>query len=198
MVAVWCGINDVGEPFWDGISAPVDEILDRYFGLLDTLYQDGLRNFVLFTVPRMFTSSPFLHPQPLSLSFIPLPQLDYQIGIFTTPSMILIKRTAFDKAPAIIYEDATRVASLQSDIKTYNAALQTRLATFKSEHSDVTGTLFDTAPTFETVLADPAAYGATDATCIGGTSCLWADSYHPSLVIHDLLAQALVQAVYFF
>ncbi|KAI1420387.1 carbohydrate esterase family 16 protein [Xylaria sp. FL1777] len=158
LVAVWCGINDVGEPFWDGISAPIDTILDRYFGLLDTLYADGLKNYVLFTIPP------------------------------------------FDRAPAIIYQDAARVASLHSDIQTYNAALATRLAAFKSAHGDVTAQLFDTTATFETVLNNPTAYGAPDATCVSsdGTSCIWADTYHPGLVIHELLAEALVKAVDFF
>ncbi|KAI0910775.1 hypothetical protein F4823DRAFT_347227 [Ustulina deusta] len=158
LVAVWFGINDVGEPFWDGISAPIDTILDRYFGLLDTLYADGLRNYVLFTIPP------------------------------------------FDRAPAIIYQAADRVASLQSDIQTYNAALATRLATFKSAHSGVTAQLFDTTSTFETVLDNPTAYGASDATCVSsdGTSCLWTDTYHPGLVIHELLAEALVKVVDFF
>lgn len=52
LAAVWFGINDVGEPFWDGISAPINIILDRYFGLLGQLYASGLRNYVLFTIPR--------------------------------------------------------------------------------------------------------------------------------------------------
>ncbi|KAI0486343.1 carbohydrate esterase family 16 protein [Xylaria cf. heliscus] len=158
MAAVWVGINDVGESFWKGVSAPIETILDRYFGLLDTLYADGLRNYVLFTIPP------------------------------------------FDRAPAIIYQSATSVASLQSDIKTYNAELASRLATFKSKHSDVTAQLFDTTPTFTTILNNPTAYGASDATCVNGdgTSCLWADTYHPGLVIHEHLAEALVKAVDFF
>ncbi|TGJ84307.1 hypothetical protein E0Z10_g4460 [Xylaria hypoxylon] len=158
LVAVWCGINDVGEPFWDGISSPIDTILDRYFGLLDTLYAKGLRNYVLFTVPP------------------------------------------FDRAPAIIYESATRVASLHSDIQTYNTKLATRLSKFKSAHTDVTAQIFDTTPTFKTILDNPTAYGAPDATCVNGNgkSCLWADTYHPGLVIHEYLAKALVKAVKFF
>ncbi|KAI1151032.1 carbohydrate esterase family 16 protein [Nemania diffusa] len=158
LAAVFCGINDVGEPFWDGIPAPIDAILDRYFGLLEELYADGLRNYVLFTIPP------------------------------------------FDRAPAIIYQPAAMVASLQSDIKTYNAQLATRLAAFKAAHSGVTAQLFDTAPTFTAVLDNPTAYGAPDATCVNGdgTSCLWADTYHPGLVIHELLAEALVKAVDFF
>lgn len=54
LVAVWIGINDVGEPFWDKVSAPVDKLMDRYFGLLQTLADEGLDNFALLSVPRRF------------------------------------------------------------------------------------------------------------------------------------------------
>ncbi|KAI1824480.1 hypothetical protein F4861DRAFT_255781 [Xylaria intraflava] len=158
LAAVWFGINDVGEPYWDGVPAPIDAILDRYFGLLDELYADGLRNYVLFTVPP------------------------------------------FDRAPAFLNEPADGVASLRSDIETYNSQLASRLAAFGERYADVTARLFDTTSTFATVIDDPTAYGAADATCISddGTSCLWTDSYHPGLVIHERLAEALVQTVDFF
>jgi hypothetical protein len=65
LAAVWFGINDVGEPFWDGISAPINTILDRYFGLLGQLYVSGLRNYVLFTIPRK--SLPCLSYPPIVL-----------------------------------------------------------------------------------------------------------------------------------
>lgn len=77
LAAIWFGINDVGESFWDGVSAPVDTILNRYFGLLETLYSRGLRNFVIFTIPRMFITSavlslPFLGFSLHSFLFSPL------------------------------------------------------------------------------------------------------------------------------
>lgn len=186
MTTVWVGINDVGEPFWDGVPAPVATILDRYFGLLETLYANGLRNYVLFTIPRKFV--------------IPLPQNTYSWGDYCLLDGAYETVLAFDRAPAILYQSADRVASLRSDIKTYNTELASRLATFKSKHSDITAQLFDTAPTFSTVLDNPTAYGAPDATCVNGDgkSCLWADTYHPGLVIHEHLAEALVRAVDFF
>jgi hypothetical protein len=52
LVVVWIGINDVGHPYWDGIESPTSKIMSRYLELLETLYDHGLRNFVLFTVPR--------------------------------------------------------------------------------------------------------------------------------------------------
>ncbi|KAI1335900.1 hypothetical protein F5Y15DRAFT_396116 [Xylariaceae sp. FL0016] len=158
LAAVWIGINDVGEPFWDGIAAPIDGIMDRYFGLLQELYDDGMRNFLLLNIPP------------------------------------------FDQAPAIVSQDATMVASLQADIASYNAALADRLADFTSANSGVTAQVFDTNPSFDAALGDPTAYGAADATCVNGdgTSCLWADTYHPGLAIHELLGEALVEAVDFF
>ncbi|KAI1259284.1 carbohydrate esterase family 16 protein [Xylariaceae sp. FL1019] len=161
LVAIWIGINDVGNPFVSNFRSyllPAEKTVvtrDRYWGLMDDLYADGFTNYVLFTVPP------------------------------------------FDLAPAFQYEET---ASLISDIESYNLELSSRLATFKSSHSDVTATLFDTAPTFNTVISNPTAYGAADAVCIAGdgTSCLWTDSYHPGLAIHKLLAQALVEAVSFF
>ncbi|KAI1841271.1 hypothetical protein JX266_012507 [Neoarthrinium moseri] len=51
LVAVWIGINDVGESFWDFAATPINAVMDRYFDLLLTLYDDGATNFVLFSVP---------------------------------------------------------------------------------------------------------------------------------------------------
>lgn len=55
LVAVWIGVNDVGECFWELAeysTCPIDDIMTKYFSLLQTLYDDGVRNFVLNTVPR--------------------------------------------------------------------------------------------------------------------------------------------------
>ncbi|KAK1971064.1 GDSL-like Lipase/Acylhydrolase [Colletotrichum sublineola] len=64
LVAVWIGINDVGEPFWDRQAAPVVKIMDRYFQLLQTLVNDGLKNFVLLTVPPFSDQIPAMIGQP--------------------------------------------------------------------------------------------------------------------------------------
>ncbi|KAK1485439.1 GDSL-like Lipase/Acylhydrolase [Colletotrichum tamarilloi] len=175
LVAVWIGINDVGEPFWDKVSAPVTKIMDRYFELLQTLADDGLKNFVLLSVPRT------LHPETNLLfnlfgSNTPLPAFSDQI-------------------PAMIGQSETDLARLRSDITSYNAALETRLATFKSANSGVKGLVFDTKPSFDTVVENFAQYGAKDATCYGSSDCIWADNYHAGLAIHKLLAQNLVKGV---
>lgn len=55
LVAVWFGINDVGESFWDYEATPLDAVMDRYFELLQTLFDDGVTKFALFTIPRKST-----------------------------------------------------------------------------------------------------------------------------------------------
>ncbi|GKT42910.1 acetylesterase [Colletotrichum spaethianum] len=173
LVAVWIGINDVGEPFWDNESAPVTKIMDRYFQLLQTLADDGLTNFVLLTVPRKFIK----HHKALTQT------------INATPPAFS------DQIPAMIGQSETDLARLRSDITSYNQALEDRLATFKSSNSGVKGLVFDTKPSFDTVVENFAKYGAKDATCYGSSDCLWADNYHAGLAIHKLLAENLVKDV---
>lgn len=55
LVAVWMGINDVGECFWESSlypTCPITEVMETYFGLLEELYNNGARKFVLLMVPR--------------------------------------------------------------------------------------------------------------------------------------------------
>lgn len=55
LVAVWIGVNDIGECFWESAeyaTCPIDDVMTKYFSLLQNLYDDGVRNFVLNTVPR--------------------------------------------------------------------------------------------------------------------------------------------------
>jgi hypothetical protein len=51
LVAIWIGINDVGEAFWSKTSALVIECVNRYFELLQTLVDGGHDKFVLLTIP---------------------------------------------------------------------------------------------------------------------------------------------------
>ena len=51
LAIVWIGINDVGEAFWEDIALPLDDVMTRYWGLMQELYDDGLRDFVVMTVP---------------------------------------------------------------------------------------------------------------------------------------------------
>ncbi|KAM5353407.1 hypothetical protein ACJ41O_000057 [Fusarium nematophilum] len=154
LVAVWIGINDLGEPFWDRTEAPVDKTMDRYFELLQTLVEDGLKNFALLTVP------PFA-----------------------------------DQIPAMNGQPEAELNRLRSSITAYNKGLKDRAATFVSSNSGIKALVFDTKPSFDTVVGNFAAYGAKDATCYGSSDCLWTDTYHAGGAIHKLVAQNFVKSV---
>ncbi|KAM0560101.1 hypothetical protein ACHAPJ_004061 [Fusarium lateritium] len=51
LVAIWIGINDVGEAFWSRTEALVTECVNRYFELLESLVDDSFDNFVLLSIP---------------------------------------------------------------------------------------------------------------------------------------------------
>lgn len=60
LVAVWIGINDVGECFWESsvyATCPIGDVMTKYFSLMQNLYDDGVRNFVVNLVPRRFSSA---------------------------------------------------------------------------------------------------------------------------------------------
>ncbi|RDW77944.1 carbohydrate esterase family 16 protein [Coleophoma crateriformis] len=103
----------------------------------------------------------------------------------------------FDQAPVFQGQTTQDMDYVRSNISTYNADLVTRLATFKSANTGVTGTVFNTSESFWTALDDPSAYNATDATCMNadGTTCLWYDTYHPGQAIQKLVAQNFVTAL---
>jgi hypothetical protein len=58
LVAIWIGINDVGEAFWSKTSALVTECVNRYFELLQTLVDDGFDKFVLLNIPGTLSMLP--------------------------------------------------------------------------------------------------------------------------------------------
>lgn len=186
LVAVWIGINDIGECFWESAeyaTCPIDEVMTKYFSLLQNLYDDGVRNFVLNTVPRK------LPPSPLLPVFLLLWRRSTQL---TTPFA-----TAFYKAPA--FEDQTDLSTLTANLDTYNAALVSNLAAFKANNTDITvGEIFNTTSYFWEVFDNPTTYGLeSDITCANtdGTSCVWYDNYHPGQAIHKLVAKAFVEAL---
>ncbi|KAK6200653.1 hypothetical protein LQW54_009696 [Pestalotiopsis sp. IQ-011] len=101
----------------------------------------------------------------------------------------------FNNAPSFLGQAS--LDDLVSNITAYDDALDTRLETFKSANSAVTAQLIATEASFEAVLSDPTAYGATDATCSNtdGTTCVWYDGYHAGQAIHRLVAQAFAEAL---
>ncbi|KAH6661444.1 fungal cellulose binding domain-containing protein [Plectosphaerella plurivora] len=51
LVAVWIGVNDVGNTFYGSTTPLYEQIITRYFAQLQTLYDMGLRNFALLSTP---------------------------------------------------------------------------------------------------------------------------------------------------
>jgi phospholipase/lecithinase/hemolysin len=54
LFAVWIGINDVGNSYYEGVNATIplnQKIFAVYRGLVDELYASGARNFVFLNVP---------------------------------------------------------------------------------------------------------------------------------------------------
>lgn len=66
-------------------------------------------------------------------------------------------------------------------IAEYNSLLASGLANFTSTNTGVTARLLNTTIPFQTVIDDPQAYGAANATCYDadGTTCIWYNDYHP-------------------
>ncbi|ROT38289.1 fungal cellulose binding domain-containing protein [Sodiomyces alkalinus F11] len=61
IVGVWIGVNDVGNTFWLGNKEEViTNVVDRYFELVQDVYDAGARNFVLLTVPPTDRSPMFI------------------------------------------------------------------------------------------------------------------------------------------
>lgn len=65
LAVIWVGINDVGEAFWESIALPLDAVMTRYWGLVEDLYDDGLRDFVIMSVPP-FDQAPVFAQQAAS------------------------------------------------------------------------------------------------------------------------------------
>ncbi|KAK7429777.1 hypothetical protein QQZ08_003622 [Neonectria magnoliae] len=52
VVGVWMGVNDVGNSYYtSGVSETLVKVVDAYFEQLQILYNFGVRNFALLTVP---------------------------------------------------------------------------------------------------------------------------------------------------
>ncbi|KAH6695722.1 fungal cellulose binding domain-containing protein [Plectosphaerella plurivora] len=65
IAGVWIGVNDVGNTFWlPDLQVKTQTIIDRYFELLQSLYDAGLRNFVLLSVPPTNRAPAFWNQGP--------------------------------------------------------------------------------------------------------------------------------------
>lgn len=187
LVAVWIGVNDVGNTWWMSeaeMDALYGQIMDSYFGRLQVLYDAGARNFALLGAAREF-------------SFLFLGFSDV-LGCKERAANNLIAsiKTAIYYTPSTIGQGATTVAAQKVAIAKYNSLLASRFEAFLEVHSDATGKVVDTVAPFETAIKNPTAYGAPDATCFNedGVSCLWFNDYHPGVQIQKLVAQAVKSA----
>lgn len=183
LVAVWIGINDVGQCYWESAeysTCPIDEVMTKYFSLMQNLYDDGVRNFVLNTVPRKSCGYKSLYTFTLWHS---------GLTVYAT--------SAFYKAPA--FDSETDLSTLISNLESYNSKLVSNMEEFKSNNSDITlGQVFNTTSYFWEVFNDPTSYGLeSDITCSNsdGTTCVWYDNYHPGQAIHKLVAEGFVDAL---
>jgi phospholipase/lecithinase/hemolysin len=100
-----------------------------------------------------------------------------------------------DQIPAMNGQSEADLNQLRSDITAYNKALTERATSFSSSHSGVEVIVFDTKPTFDAAVKNFEAYGAKDATCYGGTDCLWTDTYHAGVAIHKAIAKNFAEAI---
>lgn len=67
LVAIWIGINDLGNPFWDGTTPPTEKVLDEYFDLVQNLTDAGVSQFAFLTVPPFQNAPSFLDSDTASL-----------------------------------------------------------------------------------------------------------------------------------
>ena len=84
-------------------------------------------------------------------------------------------------------------SNIKAAVDYWNQMLASRVATFTSSHPGSKTMIFDPTPVFNTILDA----GGAAANCFNadGTTCLWADNFHPGLKIHDALAQVVANSL---
>lgn len=164
----WFGINDAAIPTAQHVNSPdpiavYAEITTTYFALLDTLYDQRARNFVVITVPR-------------KSSIIKISHMIVQAHL---------NLVAFDRAPLAFIQGPEDVANIKSNVTAFNNALIRKAQAFQSNHSDAHISIFDSAPPWNNVIDNPQQNGVDNATCedSSGTACLWSNSAHPATAI---------------
>lgn len=118
LVAVWIGINDVGNPFWDGVASPIDSVMDEYFDLLQNLTDSGVNNFALLTVPPFQNAPSFIDQGESSLE-----NLVSNITAYNTAlsSRLDTFKTANSAVTAQIVETEASFTTALNDPTTYGA-----------------------------------------------------------------------------
>ncbi|KAL4244906.1 SGNH hydrolase superfamily protein [Abortiporus biennis] len=176
LFAFWIGINDVGNSYyWTNVtqSAFHSTLMKRLFSQVDSLYQQGARDFLFLTVPPT------------------------------------------NRAPLITQQGSTEaIESITSALADYNQQLINNINSFKKTHRDVTTTIFDTNPIFNTLLDNADTFGFVNSTgfcdayqngtpglntlippCAPVFSYFWLNSLHPLFTVHNILAKAIATAL---
>ncbi|KAL2266804.1 hypothetical protein VTJ83DRAFT_6156 [Remersonia thermophila] len=111
-------------------------------------------------------------------------------------NFVLLTVPPIHRTPVMMLEPDSVRALEAAAIAKYNTALNSRLAAFKSAHSDISAKIVDTGVPFNEALDNPTKYGSPDATCENedGKSCLWFNNYHPGVEINRLVAKAVAEA----
>ncbi|KAM0712024.1 hypothetical protein Q7P37_011118 [Cladosporium fusiforme] len=96
-------------------------------------------------------------------------------------------------SPAVQAQGDATITAEAVAIKQYNDALEASIAAFATANSNVIVHVVDTTAPFMEAIQNPKAYGADNASCFdaSGTKCLWWNDYHPSMAIHELVAEAI-------
>ncbi|KAK9781225.1 hypothetical protein SCAR479_05046 [Seiridium cardinale] len=126
--------------------------------------------------------------------YFDLLQITYDAG---ARNFVLLSVPPTNETPLMLANDASSEAELVNTIQTYNDLLASKLATFESDNSGVTGWIVNTSVPFYKAINNPTAYGAPNATCYNsdGVSCLWFNDYHPGIAIQGLVAEAVAETV---
>jgi len=108
---------------------------------------------------------------------------------------VLLGVPPINKTPLMLAQSSTAQSLEASVITQFNTLLNSSAASFQSQNSGSTVTVYDTALAFNAALSNPTSYGASSngATCYNsdGVSCLWWNNYHPGQAIQKLVAQGV-------
>lgn len=185
LVAIWIGINDLGNPFWDGISPPTDKVLDEYFELVQNLTESGVRRFAFLTVPPFQNAPSFLQSDTTKLkSSISSwnSALKIRMNTFTSANTgVTAQIVETEKSFTTALENPSKYGA--SDAKCSNADGSTCLVSQRSIARSLNRA------------ANPSFLCFDRNKCYLLTRCQWYDGYHAGQAIHKLVAQAFVDAL---
>lgn len=171
LVAIWIGINDLGNPFWDNTVTPMDKDLDEYFALVQNMTDAGVRHFAFLTVPPFQNAPTFAQSDVTKL----VSNISSWNSALKTRVSNFASKNSGVKATVVETEKSFTTA-LQNPSK-YGAK------DAKCTNTDGTTCLVS----------------FVSAWVLTGTSLLidlqWYDGYHAGQAIHKLVAQAFVSAL---